>query len=431
MMQETVHNLTQQGLPGERERLRLALLTDQQGILTTTLRRLSRIAQARGVDPCAIDDVVQQTLLEAWGHLDRLTSPAGFHLWIDEICRNVCRRAARSQQTQLLHTTLWPSTYQDEQFLSDEKEVSPLANIPDQDTPDPFEILSRQELMLLLDRALGLLPQETRQIVEMYHLQELSHSEVAERLGISVGALHTRLHRARRQLRQLLRGPLHDEAAVFGLAVEQKDDGRWLETSMWCSCCGRHRLQGSFMEGGPEGNVNLHIRCPGCAQRYGLDTVHSMGLVSLGQRRSFRPAWKRTLQGLSELILLGLRHQGQPCPWCGNATSIQVADAEETKDDAPAPGPYRFWIHWSCMHCGGLVCLPGDLPSVDQIVAWSDPQAYAFVTQHPHWLGAPTMPLEYAGQAALRFQITDTASAASLNIVAHRHNLRVLAVYSQ
>ena len=55
----------------------------------------------------------------------------------------------------------------------------------------------------------GLLPPETRRIVEMCHLLELPQSEVAERLGISVGALQARLHRARRQLLQVLHGPLY------------------------------------------------------------------------------------------------------------------------------------------------------------------------------------------------------------------------------
>src|SRR5262252_3384684 len=117
-MQETLDELSLDtsgtyGLPGEQQRLRLALLTDQSGILTATRLRLARIAQARGVEPNAIDDVVQETLLEAWSHLGRLSSPAGFHAWIDEICRNVCRRYARSRQADLLRYVPCSKSYQD------------------------------------------------------------------------------------------------------------------------------------------------------------------------------------------------------------------------------------------------------------------------------------------------------------------------------
>ncbi|HLX58447.1 MAG TPA: RNA polymerase sigma factor, partial [Ktedonobacteraceae bacterium] len=197
MMLEIIDDLAHQVLPGELQRLRSALIADQNGLLTATRLRLAQIARARGVDSNAIDDIAQETLLEAWSHLDRLTAPAGFQAWIDEICRNVCRRYSRRLQENLLRYTPISRSYQDNESSSGEDDVSPLTNILDPNTPDPLEVLARQELVLLLDRALDLLPQESRQIVEMCHLLELPQSEVAERLGISVGTLYTRLHRAR------------------------------------------------------------------------------------------------------------------------------------------------------------------------------------------------------------------------------------------
>src|SRR4051794_20870205 len=83
----------------ELAQLKRALLANQDGILMTTCQRLARIACARGIEPDSIDDVIQETLFEAWGHLERLHTPAGFALWIDEICRNICRRAARRRET--------------------------------------------------------------------------------------------------------------------------------------------------------------------------------------------------------------------------------------------------------------------------------------------------------------------------------------------
>jgi hypothetical protein len=138
-----------------------------------------------------------------------------------------------------------------------------------------------------------------------------------------------------------------------------------------------------------------------------------------------RDGLKRTLQGLSELVLQALHDGNQPCPWCGNPTSIQVADAD-MEENTPPLGPYRFWIRWSCACCGGYVCFPGDLPSVDQIVFWSHPQARQFMVQHPHWLSTLGTSLEYAGQPALSFQIIDKGSTASMTVLAHRHTLRIL-----
>ena len=66
--------------------------------------RLLRLARLRGVPDDLAEDVVQETLLEAWRCLDRLYDPTGADRWLDEICRNVCRRYARSHATEQRHS---------------------------------------------------------------------------------------------------------------------------------------------------------------------------------------------------------------------------------------------------------------------------------------------------------------------------------------
>jgi RNA polymerase sigma factor (sigma-70 family) len=417
-------NHSRRDASGELRRLQDALLTDRDGQLSATCLRLTRIAQARGVAADAIDDVVQETLLEAWNHLDRLYTPEGFHAWIDEICRNICRRYAHRRTVDLLrHTPLsWP--YSALEQSSGESEADLLTAIPDADAPDPLEELSRQDLVQLLDQALGILPQATRQMVEMCHLLELPHSEVAERLGISSGTLDTRLHRARRQLLQILSGPLRNEAEAFGLTLDKDLAEGWRETRLWCPLCSRHRLQGSFIEFESGESPNLHMRCPDCSRRYGLDTVHSMGLVSLAGLRSFRPAWKRSMQGLTDLMLEALPLGLHPCLCCGKPASVQVRGIDT--ESASPPSPYPFWIYLHCAYCGEDVDVSGCVPSVDQLVYWSHPLTRQFMQQHPHWKSEPGTPIEYDGQQAIHFQIADVESTANLTVLAHRKTLRVL-----
>src|SRR5271157_2741308 len=69
-----------------------AHLDEMEKWLAAARPRLQRLAHVRNVPADSVEDVVQETLLEAWTHLDRLTAPEGFHLWLDEICRNICRR---------------------------------------------------------------------------------------------------------------------------------------------------------------------------------------------------------------------------------------------------------------------------------------------------------------------------------------------------
>lgn len=409
----------------ELQRLREALLSDKGGQLSATRMRLTRIAQARGVAPDAIDDVVQETFLEAWNHLHRLYAPEGFQTWIDEICRNVCRRYAHRRAVDLLRAApLYrpDSTFEYEFGI---EEIDPLTEIPTANDSDPLEELSRQDMTLLLDRALGLLPHETRQLVEMCHLLELPRLEVAARLGISTGTLETRLHRARRQLRQVLSGPLHSEAEAFGLALDEGVAEGWRETRLWCPLCARHRLQGCFVEREFKDGHNLHLRCPDCSRRYKQDTMHSMGLVSLAGLHSFRPAWKRAMQGMSELILVALSRGQFLCLFCGKSASIQVTGTQTSS----STGPYPFWIHWHCNHCGKTIDSNGDVPSVDQLVYWSHPHTRQFMQQHPRWHSEPGTLIDYNGQQAIRFQIDDTESSNNLTILAHRQTLQVLTLF--
>jgi DNA-directed RNA polymerase specialized sigma24 family protein len=79
---------------------------------TAARPRLARLATARGVASEAVEDVIQETLFEAWQYLERLQDPALFHVWLDGICRNVCRRWQQKQQRTNRHQTSLPQSIQ-------------------------------------------------------------------------------------------------------------------------------------------------------------------------------------------------------------------------------------------------------------------------------------------------------------------------------
>jgi RNA polymerase sigma factor (sigma-70 family) len=428
-MQETSDPQALRYLPGERQWLRSALLADQDGILTATRPRLARLARARGVERHDIDDVVQETLLEAWIHLDRLHAPAGFHSWIDEICRNICRRAARRRELDLrrYRSLVQPSSATD--YGKEAEEADLLAA----DAHDPLEELNRQDLVQLLDRALGLLPPATRQIVEMCYLLELPHSEIAARLSLSRSALDVRLHRARSHLRQALHGPLRREAEALGVNLDEALAEGWQRTRLWCPLCACHRLEGCFLVPGADQEPNLHLRCPDCSRCYNQDTVHSMGMVRLSGTHSFRPAWKRTMQGLTDRVMQALEKGLHPCLRCGQPALIRVEGGDTETALLPGPRnreacPYSLWIHMHCTHCGNDIDGHGNLPSVDQLVYWSHPRSQQFLLQHPRWSSEPGRLVEYDGEPAIHFRIADMESSDHLTILAHRQTLRVLTI---
>jgi RNA polymerase sigma factor (sigma-70 family) len=369
--------------------------------------------------------VVQETLLEAWKHLDRLQSPEGFHAWVDEICRNICRRYARKKQTDLLRYVPLLNPYH---LDDDEHGEAEATGILDSHSLDPVEALDRQDLTVLLNRALGALPGTAREVVELCYLLELPQREAATRLGLTISALEAHLHRARLQLRQILSGPLRADAESLGLALDQELAAGWRETRLWCNVCGRRRLQGIFLPQ-PGGSVNLHLRCPDCSQLSGFDTLHSKGLVQLDGVRSFRPAWKRTMQVVTQQLMQALAQGWYPCPYCGTPASIQLVDKDEVPNLYPGvrATPYQFWVRWYCSRCGEEAFMM----SADELVYWSHPLTRQFIMQHPRCLNEPDKLVEYAGQPAIRFQLADMSSTERLTVLADRNTLRVLEIFSQ
>lgn len=399
--------------------------------------RLLLLARMRGVPAEAVEDVVQETLLEAWQSLHRLYDPAGAHRWLDEICRNICRRYARKHALEQRHIHLLTSDDDGMGTGQRDSETTLLQNIPDGDSEDPIEALNRQDMALLLDRALGMLSDSAREVVELCYLREMPQREATNLLGLSLGALEARLHRARRQLRAALNGPLRRESEAFGLSLDDESAQGWLETRLWCTLCGR-RLSGMFLAQ-REGGVNLHMRCADCEQRFGFcdidsNTVHSKGLIRLDGLRSLRPAWKRTAQGTAHHFTQALRAGGYRCPFCGASASLQLIDKIEISSGLALPGgferhPYRFWIWWRCHQPSPGYSEHSGLFAASDVVYWSHTETQQFMRDYPRCISEPELLVEYAGQPALRLQLADTMSAARVTVLADRQTLRVLTVY--
>jgi RNA polymerase sigma factor (sigma-70 family) len=127
----------------------------------------------------------EETLLEAWRHLEKLREPERFTAWLDGICRNVCKRHIHAQAASLQTSELPRSEAEALEF-----------DLPDPLAIDPAEELERQDRQVLLDRALGHLSEGARELVELCYLAEVPQREVAQRLDMSLGALELKLHRA-------------------------------------------------------------------------------------------------------------------------------------------------------------------------------------------------------------------------------------------
>jgi RNA polymerase sigma-70 factor (ECF subfamily) len=56
-----------------------------------------------------------------------------------------------------------------------------------------------------VQRAVDSLPEDYRDVIVLRFMEDLTYDEIARQLGVPVSTIETRLHRAKKQLRQLLR----------------------------------------------------------------------------------------------------------------------------------------------------------------------------------------------------------------------------------
>ena len=373
-------------------------------LVETARPRLLHLAQLNGVGLDSVEDVVQETFLEAWRSLPRLREPARLSAWLDGICRNVCKRylhaKASTPQSPL------PENLDGESLGSS---VSLVIN--------PVEDLEHQDRQVLLDRALSHLEESTRVLIELCYLAELPQREVAERLGLSLGALEQNLYRARRQLHQIFHGALREDAQAFGLNLREDEAMGWQETRLWCFVCGKRYLRG-VLEHNPGGGTAMRLRCPGCSPRYDTDFTNTATVPGLGPLRSFRPALKRVMQAGAHYYQACLTQQH--CPTCQSRVQIQIVD----RSTLLAPRslydtlPLGIYAHVNCPSCGTGLC-EAYIPALRNLVIRD------FLLR-PRITYEPATFTTYEGSAAVRFRLVDRSSSESLTVLAHPRTLHVL-----
>ena len=135
------------------------------------------------------EDVLIEALLKAYRHLDQLREMVAFRSWLAQIARRVCWQL---KEREALLPLLQLSTLEEEG--QQVREARPGVEA---------EVALKQMKDLLME-AVQSLPQDYRSVYELRDLEEVPGGEVARRLGISLPAMKSRLHRARELVRHRL-----------------------------------------------------------------------------------------------------------------------------------------------------------------------------------------------------------------------------------
>ncbi len=137
-------------------------------------------------DRGAADDVVQETFLRAQVNLEVLREPEKLSAWLFRIAHNLCMDHLRARQSSRVDFDADP-----------ESACACEASRAERD-------LERDEMSSCVRSKIDLLPVNDRAVILLYDLKEFSQQEIADVLGIEVGAVKVRLHRGRKRLRAVL-----------------------------------------------------------------------------------------------------------------------------------------------------------------------------------------------------------------------------------
>lgn len=157
-----------------------------------------------------MEEVMQDTILKAFTHIGQLREGENFKAWLLQIAANEARMRLRKERRHLYESL-------DEE--TDEKPFQPKQLASWREIPS--EELERKELREALTAALSCLDDGYREVFLLRDVQHLSAAETGKIMGLSEGAVNTRLHRARMQMREHLT-PLFRAPRPFSMSIPVK-----------------------------------------------------------------------------------------------------------------------------------------------------------------------------------------------------------------
>lgn len=135
------------------------------------------------------EDLCQEVFIKVYNNLGNFRFESKLSTWIARIAHNSCLNFLEKKKLPL---------YDD--LGDDETTFEPVAN--DADRPDVR--LSKNDLSAILKKGIDNLPSQYKIIVTLYHLDEMSYSEIGQTMKMPEGTVKSYLFRARKLLKEKL-----------------------------------------------------------------------------------------------------------------------------------------------------------------------------------------------------------------------------------
>ena len=175
LTRESDQDLVARVLKGDQSAFEVIVERYRNQLYGLALRKVSDVAAAQ--------DIAQDTFIIAYENMSRLKAHDRLKSWLMGIAANLIRDYYKRRKTA---------------GLSEEQDIPMLVT-------DPLESMEQRELHDLLHKALAQLSERYRAVLIKRYLEGLDYPQIAEDLGLTIGAVEVCMHRARKTLAAALK----------------------------------------------------------------------------------------------------------------------------------------------------------------------------------------------------------------------------------
>lgn len=178
-----------------------------RAIIGTYNQRLYRLVRAVMRNDQDAEDVLQETYLQAFRHLDGFKGDASLSTWLSRIALNTAFQRLRSDGRMKRKAPEADRT---------QGQVIPFPLAATFDNPE--RLMAQRQLLQLVEEATDALPAPFRLVFVARVIEGLSVEETAQLLSLPAATVKTRLHRARKLVKEQMEakiGPIFLEAFPF------------------------------------------------------------------------------------------------------------------------------------------------------------------------------------------------------------------------
>jgi RNA polymerase sigma-70 factor (ECF subfamily) len=157
--------------------------------------RLLRQATAMAGDLNLAEDLVSETLVEAWKSLSRYNETCQLSTWLYSILLHRHQKSVRRARSRPV-AFAWLSFFEARDACEKQERIA---------SPEvsPADAASHDETFAELRRCIDLLPEKHARVIMLRFFEDASLSDMAAVLGCSVGTVKSRLHHALENLRKM------------------------------------------------------------------------------------------------------------------------------------------------------------------------------------------------------------------------------------